>query len=442
MSSVSIASLIDQSDSMRSFGYMEPAKTDAATFITIMKEADQIGVVAFSTESRVIYPLKTIHSDHKTINEAINEIKKLSPIYLTNIEQAISQGHQMLNATGNANRAMILLSDGLWTAGGNPLRGLPSDIPIYTIALGDRGQCSILQELARKTNGQYHFSPDAFELAEIYNQIADDASVATTAINQKQQIDSYRFTTLPLYVPEGSDHVSLAVNWLDESVIYTTGSPGVNQVNILLRDPDGQKIVMPPTFIGNGFVTFHLHDPKPGQWTTGCWCGNMSQNIFRGTVGAFEPNSTIKLNCKLANTDMNCGDQLDLKTILESSKNEIGNIIIKTTIESPVDSKETILEKYKDEIKNTEPDEELMKKGVNEVDAKLNTLHKKLLPHVNIFARRQSPVYAKYSKDGVEHEPIKLDISGNHTIRVDVEGTILSSNTKFTRTRRLSVNVK
>ncbi|GMQ55668.1 hypothetical protein AN1V17_00600 [Vallitalea sediminicola] len=401
MSSVSIASLIDQSYTMKSYNYLEPAKTDAATFITIMKEADQIGVVAFSTRSRVLYPLSTIQSDHKTIYDAINEIKKIQPLNMTNIKEAISQGHDMLNNAGNPNRAMILLSDGLWNEGGNPLIGLPADIPIYTIALGDRGQCDFLQEVARKTNGQYHFSPDAFELAEIYNQIADDANVATTAINQKQQIDSYRFTTLPLYVPSGSDHVSLAVNWLDESVTYTTGSPGENQINILLRDPDGQKIVMPPTFIGNGFVTFHLHDPKPGQWTTGCWCGNMKQNVFKGTVGAFEPNSSITLNCKVANTDMNCGDYLDINTALESSKDEIGNVIIKTTLESPVNSKD-----------------------------------------VNVFARKQDPVHAQYSKKGIEHEPMKLDISGNHTIRVDVEGTILSSNTKFTRTRRLSVNVK
>lgn len=441
MSNVSISSLIDRSDSMVYFDYLEPAKTDASTFITIMKSDDQVSVVSFSTESKIIYPLSTIQSSHKQINDALDQIRTIKGGALTNMEQAISQGHGMLSNAVNSNRAMILLSDGMWTAGENPLNSLPTDIPIHTIALGDKGQCSFLQEVSRRTNGKYHFSPDAFELAEIYNQIADDSNVAVTAVNQKQQIDSYRFTTIPLQVPAGSDHVSLGVNWLDESITYTEGTPGDKQVNVLLRDPDGKKIDMKPTFLGKGFVTFHLHDPKPGQWTTGCWCGNIPQNIFRGTVGAFEPNSNITFDCKVNGNDIRCGDYLNIESNLKTGDDEISDVIIRTYVESPVYSRDYILEKYKSELRNINPNEELLSKGAGEIDAKLSTLHKSLLPHVNILARRQIPIFSKHSRDKIIHEPIKVNAQGNHTIRIDIEGRIAKNNSKFTRTKRLSVNI-
>jgi len=442
MSSISVSSIIDQSWTMVDFGYIEPAKTDAATFITIMKASDQIGVVAFSTVSKVIYPLTTIQSDHKAIDAALNEIKKIQGINMTNIKQAISQGHGMLTAAANPAKAMLLLTDGLWNEGGDPLVGLPTDIPIHTIALGNNGQLSFLQTVANRTGGKYHFSPDAFDLAEIYNQIANDANVARTAINQKQQIQSYYFKTLPLQVPANSDHVSLAVNWLDESISYTSGTPGKNQVNVLLKDPAGQKVVMPPTFSGKGFVTFHLHDPKPGQWTVGCWCGDIAQNIFKGTVGAFEPNSSIALNCEVMQTTIKSGEPFDLKTNLDTGKEEANNIVVNTSLESPIHSKEHILEKFKNEIKNIAPDEKLLEKGMSEQDAKLEALHKKLLPHIDIFARKQTPVNANYFDGEIKHESLKPDVLGSHTVRINVEGYLPKSSTKFSRTARLSVHVE
>jgi Mg-chelatase subunit ChlD len=166
----SIVPILDQSGSMGSEGKLPAAQTDICTFINIMQTTDRLAVVAFSDNSSEIYPgasspLVAI-AGQSTLDSACQAVLATTALDMTNIAAAIAQAHGLL-ASAATPRAMVLASDGIWNAGGDPTQNLPTDIPIYTIALGNTFNPSFLQTIATQTGGQYNYEPDAFQLAEI-----------------------------------------------------------------------------------------------------------------------------------------------------------------------------------------------------------------------------------------------------------------------------------
>jgi len=446
MAQVSVSSIIDRSMSMPSYHYLEPAKTDAATFVSIMHEADQIGLVAIDQTSPVLYNLTTLDANHTTIRAALAVISAIQGQGNTNMKNAVTNSHAMLGSATNSAKAIIMLSDGEYNTGGDPLVGLPTDIPIYTIALGQSAGIQTLQTIASRTSGKYYYSPDAFELAAIYNQIANDAHVAQVSLNKRQQLPSYQFSSFPLQVAANTSHISLAVNWLNSAINYTPGTPGVNQMTVMLRDPNNQKVDPPPTFSGGEFVTFHLHDPAPGQWTVGCWCGNVPNNLFQGTMGGFEPTSTTALAFNAPQSSYGKGDPIVLGARLETNGRALSHLHVQAHTDSPSFSTAEILQRHAKRLKAITLDAKLRDDSVDEIRAKLTTLHRELLGRENIFARKRAPIDCTGQIDrdgapGITLPPFTLDTAGEHSVILDVAGRYADCGSDFTRCQRVSLSV-
>lgn len=445
MAQVSVSSIIDRSSSMGAYNYMEPAKTDAATFVSIMRANDQIGLVAIDDNSPVLYTLKTLDTNHDVIQAALNVIKGISSYGNTNIKNALTNAHSMLGSASNPAKAIILLSDGEYNVGGNPLDGLPTDIPVYTIALGNSSGTQTLQSIASQTGGKYYFSPDAFELAAIYNQIANDSRVAQTSLNKRQQIPSYQFSSFPMQVPANTPHISLGVNWLNSQIDYTAGTPGVNQVSVLLRDPNNQKVAPPPTFEGGEFVTFHLHDPIPGQWTVGCWCGQVPDNQFQGTMGGFEPHDSSALLLQAENLSQHKSAAVNLKATLDTKGKAISELQVQAYMDSPLHSIADIKTQHGQRLNAIRPDPALPEEGGGEERARLLALQKQLLPTMDIFQRKAIPIsaFATVDKDGQANIDIPAFVfgcAGEHRVHLEITGKYASCGSPFSRTQQVSLS--
>ena len=169
MSNPTIALIIDCSGSMVQSGYLPYAKTDACTFVNIMQNNDGCSVIKFESTAAVVQALLTL-ANQNTKNSVCTLIQNIPGGNMTDMGDAIKLGTAQIGSAA-VPRGMVLLSDGMWNQGPDPMQNLPSNIPIYTIALGNNGQLQLMQNIATQTNGKYNFAPGYRQLAQIYNNI-------------------------------------------------------------------------------------------------------------------------------------------------------------------------------------------------------------------------------------------------------------------------------
>src|ERR1700685_3809609 len=111
---VSVIPILDISGSMTSA--MGIVKIDAKAFVRQARPNDQIAVVAFSTNSSIVY---SNNGQMVTVSQSLNEtalaaqaIQTLQTGQYTNIGQAIQQGNALMASGTGSVKAFVLLSDG------------------------------------------------------------------------------------------------------------------------------------------------------------------------------------------------------------------------------------------------------------------------------------------------------------------------------------------
>lgn len=158
---------------------------------------DQIGVVSYSDNANLEFGAS---NNFEAARQAIDNIN--SPNGFTNIGDALALATTQLNPiSGEYVKVEILLTDGKANRpeGENPTpeeyalqkaaEAEADDIIIFVIGLGEDVNQPFLEELASEINGNplYFFAPDASDLEEIYNQIAE--IIISYNINQNTWIE-------------------------------------------------------------------------------------------------------------------------------------------------------------------------------------------------------------------------------------------------------------
>ena len=171
---ISMAILIDTSGSMRE--EIGQVQTAAKSFVQTLRPQDRAMVIDFDEN---VYLLQDLTSDQAKLRHAIEGTDAEGG---TALYDAIYASYRKLRGT-EGRRAIVLLSDGAdtnsrfsydkvleWTR--------THDAVIYSIGLGatvlDVGIRSSLKQLADETGGRSYFPNSASELAEVYQQIAED----------------------------------------------------------------------------------------------------------------------------------------------------------------------------------------------------------------------------------------------------------------------------
>lgn len=415
MATPSIVPVIDQSDSMRSFGYFPAAQTDAATFINIMNIGDSLAIVAFSDTAQVIWPesgqLQVIASQSDQV-AATQAIEQLTTINMTNMKSAIDTAYGLVSGAAIP-RGIVLLSDGLWNVGGDPIPGLPTDVPIYTIALGPNGQQQVLQQIASDTGGTYNYTPDALGLAEIYNEILGQASVAALLANAQEPVPQYKFKQTYGTVDADMNEVTFGVNWDNQSVVYSSGTPTGEQVNVAVYDPGGNKISVAPIYDGDAFVVFKVPSPQAGQWSVVSWYSG--SGTLNTTAGIFQPTSAAMSKIALPPPQSLAAGQL---IEVEVHTEGIDSPMVTANIEAPKISLQDARRQHEAALEKIVPNEAFLKEGIDESFAQLLTLHQNRLSENDVFPRESYPLEMKKVSSGIYRGVIENShIPGSYTVR-------------------------
>ena len=203
---LSVALVIDTSNSMGTGNRIEIARKSAADFIKRMAGADKALVVQFDDSVREIQPLT---DDHKKLTRAV---ESLTPSGGTALYDALFQVSRKL-ASLQGRKAMVLLSDGRDQAFEENAPGslhefeetvdalVRSEAVVYSIGLGARLEDEtdlaqrltlrrLLETFAEKTGGRFYNPERAGQLEGVYQQISEDLgrqySLAYAPSNQAQ----------------------------------------------------------------------------------------------------------------------------------------------------------------------------------------------------------------------------------------------------------------
>ena len=140
-------------------------------------DANTIGLTSFSTKLEAFLP---ITNSIPTLQSHINAYK---PVAMTCISCGIIKASELLNAGGNGNRVMIVMSDGVDNQA--PGRVVPKakeawetyGIRVFAVAFGQDADNFTLQEVARVGNGKFYYA-DPATIVDIYREIATEVTAS------------------------------------------------------------------------------------------------------------------------------------------------------------------------------------------------------------------------------------------------------------------------
>jgi len=166
---------------------IELAKDAACAFVDMLGDDDRAGVVKFHSRGWSYEPYcKLVQPLESNKNAVKNVIRNtLGASGGTPMGEGLDRALDHLeshHARENAVKAIIMLTDGWWNMGCNPIeqayRAKSDGIPIYTIGWGGVNE-SALREIAEISGGEFYKAATGDDLREIYEEIAKKISNIT-----------------------------------------------------------------------------------------------------------------------------------------------------------------------------------------------------------------------------------------------------------------------
>jgi subtilisin family serine protease/Mg-chelatase subunit ChlD len=448
-SPVNIVPVIDRSGSMVGAGYVDIAKTSSRQFVDLMNINDGLGIVSFGTTAIREFPaaaaLETI-TGQPIRDAARTEIDGIRFSGCTFMGGGINEASSLLSSVSGT-KAMVLLSDGYDNGGcnrSNPtaldaVASLPSDISVYSCAMGPLSDQDLLEQIATSTGGRYYYMPTIDDLFEIYNYIRSQVSGDSLIVNESAVASSSRVAG---FVDALASEAIFSVSWSNTKLKYVSrDAKKQEEISIRLRDPRGRLIPDNDAYIkktiGNGYVIFKIADPIPGQWYV-----EVSTNLnthTRYTVGGFV-NSPIKLITKLDTKKLFLGHPFAVTASVFDNGKQISQIRGATQIVNSKFGINTLLSKYGNSMVNINPDKLMLDDGIPLNIGKLFTLRNDLFVKEKIDILDVNKRKARLSSDGTGNIIAKFSKpfeKTSHNIIVNVSGS--TQQTKFNRVDMISV---
>ena len=164
---------------------MDSAKDAAKNYVDLMKENDNTALVKFhSNDWSYSSYCRVVQGLTPDKNAVKNKIDALSADGGTPLGEGLKIAIDHLDDQGRSNavKAIILLTDGWWNMGCDPLdqadRAAEKGYTVYTIGWGGVNVTS-LQLIAERTGGRAYFPATSNDLVEIYGELAEELSNIT-----------------------------------------------------------------------------------------------------------------------------------------------------------------------------------------------------------------------------------------------------------------------
>lgn len=278
---------IDRTGSMISFGYDGPARSNAKRFVDLMSLGDSTGIVSFAdpsadptatpvaNRSQVEFPLALLN-DPGDAGAARAAIDAISFGGWTPIGAGLQRSASLL-AGAAAPRAILLISDGYENRDptvASVLSTWPSDLRVFTIALGPAADAMLLQQIATQTGGIFQSSPTALDLHLIYNQMRADITDEGLVLNRAVPPADEEYEDSATVEPS-ADWLTVGVSTLEHRApSVTVLSPSGRVVS---SNDFGVRVVH-----GEGYTLFRIARPSPGRWRI---CASKMKSA--GAIAAF-----------------------------------------------------------------------------------------------------------------------------------------------------------
>jgi uncharacterized membrane protein/Mg-chelatase subunit ChlD len=201
--SLALMIVIDKSDSMG--GYigdasrggrptqgttkLELAKMASFSAITLLNPFDQVGLVAFNTDTEWIIPL-TEAGDRERIGTKLSGLNHSGG---TDVFKGLTEGFQALSQVKAIKKHLILLSDGLTPKAdfeGLVRQMAQQRITVSTVALGEDADKWLMSQVADWGQGRYYFANDSESVPRIFT--SETILVARTLVEEHDFFPSVR----------------------------------------------------------------------------------------------------------------------------------------------------------------------------------------------------------------------------------------------------------
>lgn len=329
---VNVVTVIDRSGSMQAFGYVDVTRQASRQFIDLMSVDDSVAVVSFGNEATQEFPSPPALSPvtivgASTRTDAKKAVDNIAFGGCTFMGDGIATAGNLLSSSGDRS-AIVMLSDGYDNKGcdmSNPSKpsamdaaaALPSNLPIYSCAMGPSSDQSTLEQLATSTDGRYYYMPTIDDLFEIYNYIRGQVTGDGVIVNESAMASR---SSVRGYVEACAEAVTFSVAWHNPDLRYESG-PASNQrqISVRLRTPEGRWLPYDATevsrTVGKGYVVFRIEDPQPGIWTVEVSTARRDHTPY--TVGGFVK-SDLALDLDIP-SNLSLGQFASFKTAVTAS---------------------------------------------------------------------------------------------------------------------------
>ena len=246
------------------------AKPAVLGFLNLLQPDNRFAVRSYADQVYRTFPdegLET-YDDREVIDDACLAVEGTFPRSdKCDMAAAILAGKSLLRREADP-RSMVMISGSPWDVGVDPLRVLPSDVPIYTIGFHDQGQLATLEQIAQQTGGQYAFADDPRNLFTETSELVESLGLAIILAQGTRTLENDKAFGITGRVADGAELATVMVYWENPNVIYATNGSAQSQrsVEVTLTEPGGTVWEGEPAYVGPGFACFAIADPAAGSW--------------------------------------------------------------------------------------------------------------------------------------------------------------------------------
>ncbi|MEZ6130015.1 MAG: VWA domain-containing protein [Planctomycetaceae bacterium] len=179
--SLGMVLVIDKSGSMQG-DPIEMAKSAARSAVELLGRRDHVAVLAFDGDTYVISEMQPASNSVKISDE----IARIDAGGGTNMYPAMEMSFEMLMTTSARLKHVILLTDGVSTAGdfeGMAQQMVSAKMTVSTVAAGGGADTELLEQIARVGKGRYYFTDDPAQVPQIFAK--ETVTASKSAIDEQ-----------------------------------------------------------------------------------------------------------------------------------------------------------------------------------------------------------------------------------------------------------------
>jgi Ca-activated chloride channel family protein len=197
---------IDASGSMNSSGYDEDDEFSEGKRLSRIEKrvSDNLGVVLYGDFAFIASP---ITYEKEIVVDMLSYLTQGMAGQNTAIGEAIAMGVRAFKHSKAKSKVIILLTDGEHNSGAVSPRDATAlakseDIKIYTIAIGNKGEAdsALLEEIAKKSSGEFFSAHSAKELQKVYEKIDE---MESSKIKSREFIQKDYYYQIALLLASG-----------------------------------------------------------------------------------------------------------------------------------------------------------------------------------------------------------------------------------------------